>query len=307
MAYARNQQYAEAVADLSEALKLDPFHAQALYWRGVAFSQLGDYPRALADFNSRLRLPPPDPMVYFARGLVRADSKSWNQAVTDYTEALRMLDQEPDRSTAAADRGNVEVIRKRDKLWPERGQILNSRGFAYLLLQKYPEALTDLNEALKLRPEDPNIYYNRGKVYDDTGSHRAALADYRKAVELDPNSSRFHNQLAWLLATCSKSEIRNGPLAVEHATKAVELDGEKDGNLMDTLAGAYAECGRFDEAVRWQQKAIELAPPDMVEAMREHLKLYQSGKPSRKQLPSAPSGTRREEKAVPWWKKKKKK
>src|SRR5205807_9690804 len=122
------------------------------------------------------------------------------------------------------------------------------------------------------------------------GSYRAGVADLARAVEVQPDSSRYRNQLAWLLATCPRDEYRNGAQAVFHATRAAELTEWQDGNILDTLAAAYAECGRFAEAVQWADKAVELAPPQIKEAVRSHLHLYRAGKPFRTQPPAPASG-----------------
>ena len=50
--------------------------------------------------------------------------------------------------------------------------------------------------------------------------------------------------------------------AIDHATRACELTKWKCSAYLDTLAAAYAEAGNFDEAVEFQQKAVELATKD---------------------------------------------
>ena len=52
------------------------------------------------------------------------------------------------------------------------------------------------------------------------------------------------------------------------------------GNIY-TLAAAHAEAGQFDQAVRWQEKAIPLAPEAQRDVLRRRLELYQQGKPYR--------------------------
>ena len=134
---------------------------------------------------------------------------------------------------------------------------------------------------LELDPTEGESWYDRGKVYQDRGSYRAAIADYQKAIELCPDLPRYRNQLAWLLATCPVEAFRNGPLAVEHATRACELEEWKDGNTIDTLAAALAECGRFADAVERGRQAVALAPAEVLEQIREHLKLFEAGRPVR--------------------------
>ncbi len=91
---------------------------------------------------------------------------------------------------------------------------------------------------------------------------------------------------AWLLATSTIAEIRNGPKAVEYATKACEMTGWKNHLYVDTLAAAYAEMGDFEAAIKRQEEAISLLGDDETsENMRKdyenRLKLYQEGKPYR--------------------------
>src|SRR5262249_3009675 len=112
-----------------------------------------------------------------------------------------------------------------------------------------------------------------------------ALADYSEAIRLDDQLSTAFNNLAWLRATCIKSELRDGKKAVDFATKACELTNWKDCQFLDTLAAAYAENGQFEEAVKWQQKALD-HPDFKKEKQEEGLRrreLYASGKPFREE------------------------
>jgi hypothetical protein len=87
-----------------------------------------------------------------------------------------------------------------------------------------------------------------------------------------------------LLATCPETKVRDGNKAIEFATKACELDSWKDGVLLDSLAAAFAETGKFDGAIKWQKKALE-SPTDFrmddLEKARSRLNLYKQGKPYR--------------------------
>jgi tRNA A-37 threonylcarbamoyl transferase component Bud32/tetratricopeptide (TPR) repeat protein len=91
------------------------------------------------------------------------------------------------------------------------------------------------------------------------------------------------NSIAWMQATWPNERVRNGAQAVEYATRACELTEWKIGSYIDTLAAAYAELGNFEEAVRWETTAVELAPSNSGEAskLREHLELFKSRKPVR--------------------------
>jgi len=120
-----------------------------------------------------------------------------------------------------------------------------------------------------------------------TGDYVTALNELDLALEEFPDDPALHNNKAWLLATCPDAEIRNGKLAVEHGRKACELSDWAFPEYVDTLAAAYAEAGDFEEAVRWQHKAIDEGAPHYQQQFAERLALYESGKPYRQDAPSA--------------------
>ena len=101
----------------------------------------------------------------------------------------------------------------------------------------------------------------------------------------DPNEQVALNSLAWLLATRPEATIRNGPEAVELAERAVAQHQEEQPELLDTLAAAYAEAGRFPEAVRTAEKALAAASQRenkaLSDGIQQRLKLYRAGKPYR--------------------------
>jgi tetratricopeptide (TPR) repeat protein len=89
--------------------------------------------------------------------------------------------------------------------------------------------------------------------------YNGAVEVYRQALRQQPNSPELLNGLAWLQATCPNFAIRNGPNAVALAERACELTHYQVAGLIETLAAAYAESGRFPEAIQWAQKATFLA------------------------------------------------
>ena len=119
------------------------------------------------------------------------------------------------------------------------------------------------------------------------GNFAGAAARYQRALQLDPYLVEALNNLAWLLATCPEASLRNGAEAVQHAEEACQLTQYQRTIMVGTLAAAYAEAGRFSEAVAAAQKACELASIFKEDALltrnRELLELYRAGKPYHEQ------------------------
>jgi tetratricopeptide (TPR) repeat protein len=82
--------YDGAIADFSEAIRLDPKFAIAFSGRGLAYSAKGDHDRAIADFNEAIRLDPKSRIAFYNRGLAYDAKGDYDRAIADYTEAIRL-------------------------------------------------------------------------------------------------------------------------------------------------------------------------------------------------------------------------
>ena len=98
------------------------------------------------------------------------------------------------------------------------------------------------------------------------------------------------NNLAWVLAISPQSAIRNGVRAVQLARQADQLTGGGNLVILRTLAAAYAEAGRFPEAIETASQALQLARPQDDSAWAETLQketwLYRAATPLRDPLPT---------------------
>jgi tetratricopeptide (TPR) repeat protein len=134
---------------------------------------------------------------------------------------------------------------------------------------------------VQLAPNDAYAAACRADLLTDVGRYSDALAEYNRALSVDAKSTQANCGLAWLLATCPDSALRNPALALERANQAIEQGGQKDAVSYDSLAAAQANAGDFTAAMDSIRKAIELAPADERHAYRERQVVYQQAKPYR--------------------------
>jgi tetratricopeptide (TPR) repeat protein len=158
-----------------------------------------------------------------------------------------------------------------------------NRGNAWRKKGNYDKAIADFTKVIEIDPQDVYAYYDRGYAWEDKGDYNKAIADFTKVIEIDPQYADAYNSLAWLMAICPDGRYRDGKRAVEFAEKAVKL--EETANRLDTLAAAYAEAGRFQDAIQTQERAIKLVEKegeteDLAE-FKKHLDSYKAGKPWR--------------------------
>jgi cytochrome c-type biogenesis protein CcmH/NrfG len=113
-------------------------------------------------------------------------------------------------------------------------------------------------QTVRLRPEAQS-YYNLGRARLAQGRPREAVSNYEAAVTLKPEWTAALNELAWILATHPQADVRDGPAAVILAERACQLSSGKETRFLATLDAAYAEAGRFAEAIRTAEKTRELA------------------------------------------------
>ena len=123
------------------------------------------------------------------------------------------------------------------------------------------------------------VYTSRGRAWMAKGEIHKALADYSIVLQLEPKNADMHNRCAWIWATCSVDQIRDGAKAVSSAELACSLTNSKSWSYLDTLAAAYASAGQFDKAAETAQKSIEHAPEAKKSDLKTRLELYRSGKP----------------------------
>src|SRR5262249_52432949 len=127
------------------------------------------------------------------------------------------------------------------KLNPNDDLTRESLGFLLAREGKTAAAAEQFSELVRLRP-NAEAHYHLALCLVTLGQPQTGIEHFRAAIRLNPNWPEPLNDLAWLLATSSRPEFRNGTEAVQLAEGACELSGHKEARFVGTLDAAYAEA-----------------------------------------------------------------
>lgn len=286
--YASKGENAQALADLSEAIKLNPTIASSYVLRGQVYARMGEDTKALADSIETTKLDPTNAAAFALRGQLHERNKEDDLALAACEEAIkldpkitaayaikcRILGRMGDHNKAIdACTTVIKADPKNIEMYNIRGQALVARGKK----DDFPLAIQDYTVVLKNDPKDANAYALRGYANLKMVQFKKAADDSDQAIKLNPNLAVPYNTRAWMWATRLDKGYRDGKKAVEYATKACKLTDYKNEEYLITLGAAYAETGKFAEAIAWEKKAMEAAGKLFEKSVR--MKLYENKKP----------------------------
>jgi protein O-mannosyl-transferase len=167
-------------------------------------------------------------------------------------------------------------------LRPENAPAHDNLAKALLKKGQVAEAMVHYRKFLELEPANVEARNTVGTALIQQGHVREALDQWQEALAIQPENGNAASNLAWVFATCPEDSIRDGTRAVELAEKAFRISGGKIPMIYRVLAAAYAENGRFADAIETAQRGAELATsqgnPALAAELESNIALYQSGR-----------------------------
>ena len=155
----RGGDFHRAIADLDQAIRLDPTDAKAYNIRANAWDYVGASDRALADYDEAIRHDPNNPAVFHDRGMMWRRKGELDRALVDMDRAVRFGFSD---ANFYSDRGLI---------WYEKG--------------RYNRAIADFDRASKINPNFVGAYINHGIALHRESDF--AFADVDRAIRIDPN------------------------------------------------------------------------------------------------------------------------
>lgn len=164
-AYNSKRQFADAIADHTEAIRLNPQLSYAFAARGYSYLELGELDKAFVDLTESIRLDPNSDSAYYNRGLLLNRRGKFSDALTDFDEAVRCS--------------------------PERADRLVARALCYLAIDDFDRALASFDGAIAAEPSNAIGYLARSNFYARRGNTDKQQRDYQQALSLNPNAEKL--------------------------------------------------------------------------------------------------------------------
>jgi tetratricopeptide (TPR) repeat protein len=223
-------------------------------------------------------------------GTVLLQKGQVDEAIVHFRKALEI---KADHTDAQANLGSgllqkgeldeaIAQYHKALEIKPDYALVHYDLGNALLLKGQVDEAIAHYEKALEIKPDYADVYNNLGIVLFQKGQVDQAIAYYQKALEINPQYVQARANLAWALATSPQTPILKA-VAVKLAQQANQLTGGANPTVLHMLAAAYAQTGKFSEAVETAQRSLQLATDQnntaLAEALRTEIGLYEKGFP----------------------------
>ncbi|RMF77902.1 MAG: tetratricopeptide repeat protein [Planctomycetota bacterium] len=287
----------EAEQRVRQAVHLEPGIAQAhvllanILWDagrsddavGILIDLLAEHPedtglmRRIGDW--RLRSGDPDGAVEYFRRAAEIDT---DVPQAHYNLGAALL-------AAGQPQEAVQSLRRAVELDPEYARALTALGRALEQLRQTDEALTVYRRLVEIAPDFPHAYLSIAAMLRQRGDDAGVVEILETGLRRIPTDAGMANDLAWALATSPDDAVRDGERAVALAEEVNQQTGGKNPSVLDTLAAAYAEAGRFDDAERTLRHAIDLVrkagDEQRAARLEERLNLYLDGRPYRSGQP----------------------
>ncbi len=285
----------ESFKFFQKALALEPESAAFHDGLGTAYYQTKRLDEAMTQYQKALDIDPDDEKSHYNLGLCLLQKGQVNEVITHFQKVLEI---KPDFAEAHYELGTFFGLRgqldeagaqfkKAIELKPDYANAHGNLAKLLAIQGKLDEAVKEYQRTLALIPNSDLAHFRYGQALQAQHHFGAAKAEFQKALALNPRNAEACVNLAWLLATCPESSLRDGKSAVERAQQAEQLGEVELPQLLDTLAAAYAEAGRFDEAVTTAKRALNFPAiqndKSLAEAIQSRLKLYEAKSPFHEQ------------------------
>jgi tetratricopeptide (TPR) repeat protein len=249
---AEKGQYEASIAEWKRALEISPNDAKAHNNLGRALAGKGEFAEAVQHWQQAVAINPSYAEAHNNLGVAAVRNARYNEAVAHFRKAL--------------------------DIYPTNAELHNNLASALAGRGKFNEAVAHWQKALEINPRYAEAYNDFGNGLFSKGRLDEAIVQWQKSLEAKPDFVPAGYNLGRALA-------RKGRLEEAIAQWQKAIANGRQPEIMDAIAAAYAEIGRFRDAVEVAKQALILATQEnkwqLAETLKARIAVYQAGNPLR--------------------------
>ena len=221
----------DAIREYQAALKVTPESPLARNNLGSAFLKQGKVAEAIQEFQRVLSHHPQSFTGHFnlAGALLRTGRAT--EAIAEYEKVLAIK--------------------------PDFAQAHLALGHALMRAERLPEAIAQFKITVQLQPGNAHARNSLATAFAANQQWGEAIRCWRETLQIDPNNVAAQSGLAWTLATAPDPAVRNRAEALAISQRLSQTTEASNPTILRVLAAAYAEAGRFPEAIEKMLPSVE--------------------------------------------------
>lgn len=299
----------KALDYFDKAIKADPSYAPAYTYKGMFYARIKEYAKALPNFKEAIRLIPHpklkdiDIIPYVLYGFCNLELDNNEQAIQDFSKVLEINPYYSDgynfqglayfklgQYKEAEERYTIAIYFGKMMAGVPQNQYYLNRGRAYIMLGDYEKAIDDFTKSIELKPDAAEVYVERGSIYNFLEKYDKALNDFTRAIILETgftaaylgcgvayfNTGKYEDAAdaftkaekivpsiyAYVGRGMALIYLRNYEAAINDFNQALKLS-PIDQKIYKMRGIAYLHWGKYREAMNDFDESIRLDPNDL--------------------------------------------
>jgi tetratricopeptide (TPR) repeat protein len=245
-----------------QALEKKKDFAEARFYAGYCFAQLGRNEEAIASYKEAIKVKPNYADAYFGLGLVYIAMDLAQDAIASFEEVVRVNPNHADAWYNLAllyiQQGwaseAIECFENVVRLNPNYTEAYYNMGVCYVELRKHEEAIQNFKQALNIKPDSVEAHFGLGVAYLNIGNAQEALEAFKQTIRLKPDYADAHFYLGTAYLKLEKIQE-----ALDSFKQTVRLNPQ-DADAYYQMGMVYKTLTKTSEAIESLKQAVKVRP-----------------------------------------------